>query len=63
MQHPTGSKAVATSWVKNEFRMQWRDLLESVEQWQYGKKMTCQKEVIAFTKFVAKKALEIQNLN
>jgi hypothetical protein len=31
MQHPTGSKAVATSWVKNEFRMQWRGLLESAE--------------------------------
>lgn len=57
MQHPTGSKIVAASWIKNEFGQQWRDLIETAEQWQYGKEMVLHKEVIAFTKFVVKQTV------
>ncbi len=60
MQRPTGSKTVAASWVKNEFGSQWQDLIEVAEQWQYGKEMTLQKEVILFIKFVMKKVSETQ---
>jgi hypothetical protein len=67
IQHPTGSKRVSATWVKNEFGSQWRDLIEAAEQWQYGKEINLQKEVISLIQFVIKKVTETplynQNFN
>ncbi|HBG74989.1 MAG: hypothetical protein A2X25_07190 [Chloroflexi bacterium GWB2_49_20] len=35
----TGSKKVSAEWVKQEFGLPWKDLIELAENWQYGKEM------------------------
>jgi hypothetical protein len=57
MQQPTGSKIVAASWIKNEIGQHYRDLIETAEQWQYGKEMVYNNEIISFTKFVVEQIL------
>lgn len=47
------SKKVASFWVKNNYH-QWRDLIESVENWQHGINLNKQNETKEFIKFVTK---------
>lgn len=45
------SKTISTSWAKKEFK-QWRDLIQTAQNWHYGKKMNLKTETIEFIKFV-----------
>ncbi|MGI4776218.1 MAG: aminoglycoside adenylyltransferase domain-containing protein [Janthinobacterium lividum] len=60
VQHPTGSKTIAATWVKNEFGSQWIDLIEAAEQWQQHKKIAPEEEVILFIKFVIEEVSKTQ---
>jgi len=62
-----GSKKVSAQWVKNKFGSQWNNLIQTAENWHYGKEMHLQKETIEFIKFVIKivnenRMIENQNL-
>lgn len=48
------TKKVSAAWVKNNYAPHWRSLIETAENWQYGKKMSMRKEAIAFIEFVIK---------
>ncbi len=54
MYGAAGSKKVAASWVKKEYP-QWKDLIETADNWHYGVKMERQKEVIEFIKLAIDK--------
>jgi predicted nucleotidyltransferase len=45
-----GSKRVSAEWVKNTYP-QWKDLIETAEQWNYGKKMKMHEETKTFLTF------------
>jgi predicted nucleotidyltransferase len=47
----TGSKKVSAEWVKQEFGLPWKDLIESAESWQYGKEMDEWDKTIEFINF------------
>ena len=47
----TGSKRVSTAWVKREFGLPWKTLIESAESWQYGKEINKKKMTIDFINF------------
>lgn len=47
------SKRVSALWVKNKYK-EWKNLIQTAESWTYGKKMSKQKQVIRFIKFVNK---------
>lgn len=53
------SKKTSASWVKKEFK-QWEDLVQTAENWQYGKKMNLKEETIEFIKFVINKVAPIE---
>ncbi|MBI4225639.1 DUF4111 domain-containing protein [Candidatus Roizmanbacteria bacterium] len=48
------SKKVSASWVKNEFN-DWRNLIETAENWKYGTEVNVQNETIMFIKFILSK--------
>ena len=48
----TASKKDSAAWVKNEFAPQWRDLIQTAENWKYGTEMNLQEETVAFIQFV-----------
>ena len=45
-----GSKKVSCEWVKNQYP-QWKDLIETAENWHYGIEMHKQKQTIGLIKF------------
>src|SRR5262249_43099664 len=47
----TGTKKVSAEWVKNHW-FKWNHLVETAENWKYGKEMKMQNETIHFIKFV-----------
>jgi hypothetical protein len=47
------SKKAASSWVKEVYCQQWKDLIEEAEEWQYGKELNLANEVLKFIEFVA----------
>jgi Domain of unknown function (DUF4111) len=51
------SKKIAATWTKANYP-QWNDLIEEAAQWEYGKKMECSEELIAFIKFSMEKVRE-----
>lgn len=48
----TASKKTSAAWVKNKFSPQWIHLIQTAENWSYGKTMHNQEEIINFIKFV-----------
>ena len=46
------SKKISAEWVKNKFGLRWRNLIDTAEDWQYGKTMSLRNETIDFIKFV-----------
>jgi hypothetical protein len=54
--HSTLSKKASASWVKSEFDPQWNTLIQTAEDWSYGKEMNLKEEVIEFIQFVATEA-------
>lgn len=48
----TASKKISAAWVKNKFSPQWSHLIQTAENWSYGKTMNNQEETINFIKFV-----------
>lgn len=57
MRNDAVSKKVAASWIKKE-HSQWKNIIETAEDWHYGLKMERQREVVEFIKFVISKARE-----
>lgn len=57
--HATATKKASAAWVKREFGPHWKHLIQTAEDWKYGKEMNSQEEVIDFIKFVINKAKEI----
>ncbi len=53
MQGATATKAASAAWVKKEFGTKWRHLIETAEDWKYGKEMCCRDEAIDFIKFAS----------
>lgn len=49
-----GSKSVSAAWVKKEFP-EWKNLIQTAEDWEYGKEMKLQEETIEFIKFTIDK--------
>lgn len=49
----------SASWVKREFGPRWNMLIQTAEDWDYGKEMTLQKEAVEFIKFVVNKVKEV----
>lgn len=47
----TGSKKVSAEWVKQEFGLPWKDLIESAESWQYEKEMDERDMTMEFINF------------
>jgi hypothetical protein len=56
--HATATKKVSAAWVKLEFGPHWNHLIQTAEEWDYGKKMNLQREVIDFIKFIIHKVNE-----
>ncbi len=50
-----GTKKEAADWAKNEFGLHWHNLIETAENWQYGKTMSLRNEVVDFIKFTIDK--------
>jgi predicted nucleotidyltransferase len=50
----TGSKKTSAEWVKQELDPQWKDLIEKVERWQYGKEMDEKEKTIKFIRFAVR---------
>lgn len=46
----TGSKMVSSKWVKNKYP-QWKSLITSAQEWEYGKSMLFKEQSINFIKF------------
>jgi len=46
-----GSKRVSAAWVKREFGMPWKTLIDLAENWQYGKEIKERKMTIDFINF------------
>ena len=51
--HSTATKKASASWVKSEFDPQWTPLIQTAENWSYGKEMNLKEKVIEFIQFVA----------
>lgn len=62
MCNSLSSKKTSASWVKKEFK-QWKDLIQTAENWQYGKDMNLKEETIEFIQFVIKKLHQTNSLN
>jgi len=58
MNHGTTTKKVSAAWVKMEFAPQWTNLIQTAEDWYYGKKMNLKEETIAFVQYVINKVNE-----
>jgi predicted nucleotidyltransferase len=48
------SKTVSAEWVKSEFP-QWENLIQTAQEWEYGREMKLQRETIDFIKFTVSK--------
>ncbi|MBI2707276.1 MAG: DUF4111 domain-containing protein [Proteobacteria bacterium] len=59
MCHSTATKKASAAWVKREFAPQWNNLIQTAENWQYGKEMNLKEEVIEFIQFVVNRVKEI----
>ena len=59
MCHATATKKTSASWVKREFFPQWNNLIQTAEDWHYGKEMNLKEETIEFIQFVVNKVKEI----
>lgn len=57
--HATATKKASASWVKREFGPRWDNLIQTAENWGYGKEMNAPEEVIEFIKFVVNKIKEV----
>lgn len=57
--HATSTKKASAAWVKREFGSPWKDLIQTAEDWDYGKDMNLQEETIEFIQFVVNKVKEI----
>ncbi len=57
--HTTSTKKASATWVKRKFGPHWNHLIQTAEDWRYGKEMNLQKDVIKFIQFVVKKVKEI----
>jgi predicted nucleotidyltransferase len=57
--HSTASKKASAAWVKCEYGPHWDHLIQTAEDWHYGKEMTLQEEILEFIKFVIEKVKEI----
>lgn len=55
MHHVTATKKVAASWVKREFAPEWSPLVQTAEDWHYGKEMNLKEQTIEFIQFVVRK--------
>lgn len=58
MCHATATKKVSASWVKCEFAPEWRSLVQTAEDWHYGKEMNSKEQTIEFIQFVVSKVKE-----
>jgi len=47
-----GSKREAAGWVKLKYGAKWHNLIETAQNWEYGKTMSLQDDVIAFIQFI-----------
>lgn len=56
----TASKKVSATWVKKEFGKSCQELIETAENWVYGKEMNARDEAIYFLKFVVEKVKETE---
>lgn len=54
MNGETVSKKVANNWAKKEYP-EWRNLIETADNWHYGAEMKREQEVVEFIKFAIKK--------
>lgn len=51
LNNATGSKRISADWVKREFGLPWKSLIELAQGWQYGMKMEEHDRTIEFSKF------------
>ena len=59
IRHSTATKKASASWVKSEFGPQWKNLIQTAENWHYGKEMNLKEETIEFIKFVIDKVKDV----
>lgn len=59
MRHSTATKKASAAWVKREFAPQWNNLIQTAENWQYGKEMNLKEETIEFIQFIVNKVKEL----
>lgn len=57
--HSTATKKASALWVKRKFAPQWIPLIETAENWSYGKEMDLPEETIEFIQFVVDKVREL----
>jgi predicted nucleotidyltransferase len=55
MRHTTATKKISASWVKHEFAPEWSPLIQTAEDWHYGKEMNLKEQTIEFIQFVVSK--------
>lgn len=60
MCHSTATRKASALWVKCEFSPQWSHLIQTAENWQYGKEMDLKEETIRFIEFVVNRLKEVQ---
>ncbi|MBX9787197.1 MAG: DUF4111 domain-containing protein [Alphaproteobacteria bacterium] len=54
-RHATATKKISASWVKREFAPEWSPLIQTAEDWHYGKEMNLNEQTIEFIQFVVSK--------
>lgn len=54
------SKKASSEWVKNKFTPEWKNLIQTAQDWKYGTEMNLQKETIEFIKFVITKIISVR---
>ena len=55
MRHATTTIKVSASWVKCELAPRWSSLIQTAEDWHYGKEMNLKEQTIEFIQFVVSK--------
>lgn len=55
IQGDVASKTVSSTWVKNEYAPQFKNLIDEADKWRHGDEMKRQDKVLEFLKFVLNK--------
>lgn len=55
------SKKIASSWVKQTYRIPWNQLIEKAEMWKHGQEMGMVDETLSFIKFVIQRIEESEH--